>query len=71
MISCRIDPRGAGIQTKTCRLQRPDRLADEMKSEMKQGHNGLDSPLDLWLLGHFKLSIFRLSEWASRTFSFI
>ena len=25
-------------------------------SEMKQGHNGLDSALDLWLVGHFKVS---------------
>jgi len=27
---------------------------------MKQGHIGLDSVFDLWLLGHFKLRIFRL-----------
>ena len=25
---------------------------------MKQGHIGLDSAFDLWLLGHFKLRIF-------------
>ena len=35
--------------------------------EMKQGHIGLDSAFDLWLLGHFKLRIFRLSHGASRT----
>ena len=29
---------------------------------MKQGHIGLDSAFDLWLLGHFKLRIFRLSH---------
>ena len=34
---------------------------------MKQGHIGLDSAFDLWLLGHFKLRIFRLSHGASRT----
>ena len=34
---------------------------------MKQGHIALDSALDLWLLGHFKLRIFRLSHRASRT----
>ena len=28
---------------------------------MKQGHIGLDSAFGLWLLGHFKLRIFRLS----------
>ena len=25
---------------------------------MKQGHTGLDSAFDLWLLGHFKLRLF-------------
>ena len=34
---------------------------------MKQGHIGLDSAFDLWLLGHFKLRIFRHSHGASRT----
>ena len=34
---------------------------------MKQGHIALDSAFDLWLLGHFKLRIFRLLDGASRT----
>ena len=55
------------------RLQWPDCSANE--NEMKQGHIGLDSEFDLWLPGHFKLRIFRLSHGASRTgceaFSFL
>ena len=31
---------------------------------MKLGHIDLDSAFDLWLLGHFKLRIFRLA-WGS------
>ena len=34
---------------------------------MKQGQIGLDSALDLWLIGHFKLRIFCLSNRASQT----
>ena len=36
-------------------------------NEMKLGHIGLDSAFDLWLLGDFKLRIFRLSHGAFRT----
>ena len=42
-----------------CRLAsvRPDCLANDMKWN-EQGHIGLDSALDLWLIGHFKLRFF-------------
>ena len=46
--------------------------AKKRKSPAKSGRVGiydigLDSAFDLWLLGHFKLRIFRLSHGASRT----
>ena len=33
---------------------------------MKQGRIDLDLALDLWLLGHFNLRIFRLSHWTMK-----